>query len=310
MSRSDRTKVATNAITPEKLLTSAVAQAGTFTLDYPSGYTVDDFAIDSPRHILGVGAAPGSKKYYSNADDFTLAFGASSITVTWKNATSIPANSYAKLQLDLPGAQDDATVELVLPSQVRRTHVVEIDLGAPDASSATYFRAAAAIGGAGALTLLQTTLDVPRNIIITNAGDDTGDTYVVTGTDEYGATMIETITGANAGVAAGVKAFKTVSSIVASGASAGNVSVGFGDVLGLPIWIQSSAKVLKEEQDGAAATAGTLVAGLARATQSTATTADVRGTYDPNAACDAAKRFQLTVVVEDPTYKGNPQYDG
>lgn len=298
-----------HAITPQKTLTTAVATAGTFTLDYPEGYTVDDFTLSAPEHILGIGASAGSKSYFTGADYFSVAFGASSITVTWNGAATIPANSVAQLQLDLPGA-NDAEDSIVLPPRVRRVSTVYIDLGKPDASSATYFRAAAAIGAGGALTLLQTTLDVPRNIIITNAGDDSGDTYTVTGTDEYGVAVVETITGANAGVAAGKKAFATVSSITASGASAGDVSIGFGDVLGLPIWLPSTSHVLDELQDGAAPTAGTVVAGLARATRSSATTADVRGTYDPNAACDAAKHFALLVYVDDPTYKGNQQYDG
>lgn len=299
-----------HAVTPNVTLSSAVATAGTFTVPYPDDHTVDNFTLDAPKHVLGVGASAGSKKYYEGPDYFTLAFGATEITVTWKGANTLPAGSVASLQLDKPGANDDGSEVIILPARVRRTHVVELDLGKPDTSSATYFRAAAAIGGAGALVLLQTTLDVPRNIIITNAGDDTGDTYTVTGTDEYGAAVIETITGANAGVAAGKKAFKTVSGIVASGASAGNVSIGFGDVLGLPIWVPSAANFLKDWEDGGDITDGTIVYGLARATVSTATTADVRGTYDPNSACNGAKHFKVLVVVDDPTYKGNQQYDG
>lgn len=300
----------THAVTPNKTLGTAVATSGTFTLDYPDDHSVDDFTLDSPRHVLGVGASEGSKKYYSSADDFSLAFGASEITVTWKNAASIPAGSVVSAQLDKTGANDDATVELVLPAGVNHVHTVTIDLGKPDTSSATYFRAAAAVGGAGALTLLQTTLDVPRNIIITSAGDDTGDTFVVLGEDEYGVVMSETITGANAGVAAGKKAFKEITSITASGASAGNVSIGFGDVLGLPVWVPSAAHLLADYEDGGAITDGTLVAGLARATKSTATTADVRGTYDPNSACNGAKHFKLLVALDDPTYKGNAQFAG
>ena len=295
------------AVTPEKTLTSAVAQAGTFTLDYPANTTVDDYSVKSPNHVLSIGG-----KRYTSSDDFSIAFGASSATVTWKNANTIPAGQKARAQLDKVGGDYQQDDPIVFPARVRPMHVVELHLGAPDTSSATYFRAAAAVGGAGALTLLQTTLDVPRNIIITNAGDDTGDTYVVLGADEYGVAVSETITGANAGVAAGVKAFKTITSITASGASAGNVSIGFGDVLGLPIWIPASGAAYKllELVDGAAATAGTIVAGLARATQSTATTADVRGTYDPNSACNGALVFDIVVAVEDPNYKGNAQYDG
>src|SRR5690349_11052356 len=39
-------------------------------------------------------------------------------------------------------------------------------------------------------------LDVPRNIRITSAGNDTGITFTVSGFDQYGQAMTETITGA------------------------------------------------------------------------------------------------------------------
>jgi len=87
-------------------------------------------------------------------------------------------------------------------------------------------------------------------------------------------------------------------------------TIGFGDVLGLPVFLPSAAFINAELQDGVAASAGTVVAGLSPATVSTATTADVRGTYDPNAACDGSKVFELLVNLSDPTHRGNPQYDG
>ena len=48
---------------------------------------------------------------------------------------------------------------------------------------------------------------------------------------------------------------------------------------------------------GAAPTAGTIVAGVTTAGGSTATTGDVRGTYDPNAACDGSKVFELILAL-------------
>lgn len=53
---------------------------------------------------------------------------------------------------------------------------------------------------------------------------------------------------------------------------------------------------------------GTFVAGVQ--TAPTATTGDVRGTYDPEDACDATKAFTLIAMVPDPTYKGVDNYDG
>lgn len=53
---------------------------------------------------------------------------------------------------------------------------------------------------------------------------------------------------------------------------------------------------------------GTLVAAVDSA--ATATTGDVRGTYDPVDACNGSKVFQLLVAVPDPTDRGVSQYAG
>jgi hypothetical protein len=36
----------------------------------------------------------------------------------------------------------------------------------------------------------------------------------------------------------------------------------------------------------------------------------VRGTYDPDSACNGTKTFTLLVALTDPTYKGVAQYAG
>ncbi len=55
---------------------------------------------------------------------------------------------------------------------------------------------------------------------------------------------------------------------------------------------------------------GTLVPGLTPATKSTATTADVRGTYAPTATLDGSVSISLLVLAADPSFLGNPQYEG
>lgn len=287
------------AVTPKKQLTAAVAPAGTFTLDYPVGFGVGNFGLDAPKHVLLVGA-----NFYEDATKFSVAFGATQITVTWKGSGSIAAGSYVQAQLDIRGGSDANPTQRVYPARVNAQTVVKASLGAPIATAAANLRAAAAVGGAGALALLLATLDVPRNLIFTSSGNDTGITFTITGKDEASRTVVETVTGANAGVAAGKKAFKTITSIVASGASAGTVAVGIGNVLGLPVWVPNAGAILKEFQDNTVPTAGTFVAGLARATTPSATTADVCGTYVPNSAPDGAKVYDILLLLDDPTYTG------
>jgi hypothetical protein len=95
--------------------------------------------------------------------------------------------------------------------------------------------AAQAVAGAGNLTLAGaltsggtwTASDgLARKITITSAGDDSGDTFTITGTDAEGRAQTEVVTGANTSTAMSTKYFKTVTSIADSGAAAGNVSAG------------------------------------------------------------------------------------
>lgn len=71
------------------------------------------------------------------------------------------------------------------------------------------------------------TLSPPRRIVITSSGDDTGITFTVTGTDRAGTAITDTVTGANAGAATTNKLFATVTVVAASGATDGDVEVGW-----------------------------------------------------------------------------------
>ena len=80
------------------------------------------------------------------------------------------------------------------------------------------------------------TLDTARNIIFTSAGNDSGITFALSGTDAGGNSISETVTGANAGVAVSALAYLTVKSIKASAATASTLTVGTSGVAISP-WI-------------------------------------------------------------------------
>lgn len=110
---------------------------------------------------------------------------------------------------------------------------VIINCGPYTAPSATNIRTASTISAAGTVTLNGSlvssgtaTLDQPRRVLFTSVGSDSGITFTVTGTDWNNMPAIEVVTGANATTTYTVYDFKTVTSVVASGASAGNVSIG------------------------------------------------------------------------------------
>lgn len=61
---------------------------------------------------------------------------------------------------------------------------------------------------------------------ITSAGDDSGITFTVTGTDRYGRPQSETIAGTNTTLAQTTKNFLTVTQIASSGSTASTVTAG------------------------------------------------------------------------------------
>lgn len=103
------------------------------------------------------------------------------------------------------------------------------------AASATNI-AASQSPGAGAITLNGSaatggvaTLDTQRRVIVTSGGNDTGITFTVSGTNQSGAPISETIAGAS-GVAQTNLDFKTVTSVTHTGSVASTVTVGTNGV--------------------------------------------------------------------------------
>lgn len=95
-------------------------------------------------------------------------------------------------------------------------------------------------GAAGALTLDGTLVTdgvailgtdrVQRRVLITAAADDSGRTFTITGTDGYGRTISEDVTGPNATTASSTLNFQTVTSVVVDAATAGAIEVGTSGV--------------------------------------------------------------------------------
>lgn len=293
----------------EVTLANAVASGGTITVPYPSGTGLGSFA--GFGHIMVATGLQGV--FTQDAGGISVAF-STSITVTYNGSTPIPANSLVRFQFNIAGDDNLEIPDLSTVSpKVSFVHPIIIDLGVPAAIVTNGIAESQSDTGAHSLTLDGSlaedgvvTLDVPRNVIVDSGGADTA-VLTVIGTDEYGNDMRENITLAGTSAVAGKKAFKTITAINASATIANGAFVGTGDVLGLPVYVPSGA-ILEEYEDGAAASAGTFVAGVQ--TTATATTGDVRGTYDPNSAANGSKAFKLAVMLTDPTYKGVDQYDG
>lgn len=187
----------------------------------------------------------------------------------------------------------------------------------PDDETITYtFPAASASPTDGSLN--DGEFDVPRNVVaaVTHQTSIVAMTIVVTGKDQYGETVVEQLdvsaTGTSKSVA-GKKAFKSVSKIEissASDATANTVNIGTGDVLGLPYRVDANGLVAARGAN--AADTGTFVP--ADTTEATATTGDVRGTYDPSTTLNGSNRVAVLIKIANPGSKvgayGVAQYGG
>lgn len=127
-----------------------------------------------------------------------------------------------------------------------------------------------------------------RNVTVTST--DAGD-ITIYGEDYLGQRMTETIT-CIVGDADGKKAFKRILGYISASDLAGDVTLKYGPEYGLPF---CATEIVRETVDGAAATEGAITA--PDTNTPTATTGDVRGTFNPNTAGDAAKDITLTYIA-------------
>lgn len=155
-------------------------------------------------------------------------------------------------------------------------------LGAPALAVADYVVASTNMK-VGAYTLAHATLDVARNVVVTSTAAgaaDTQGTVTVVGTNILGAPITEVITPSTAAPVAGLKAFKTITSVTGAGwvINAGNdtIVVGTGNAIGLPYAIADADHVFLATLDGTVTTPNAVAGG----TVETSTVDLSAGTYN------------------------------
>jgi hypothetical protein len=239
--------------TSEAFAGALIATSGTKTFPYPAGTSAGTFAAYG--HKLWVDKF---QRLLSSPSDFTVSFGASEVTVTYLGATSIPAGARMNLQMNIEGAdQNEPALAAVNEADIKRTvlgSVARVTLGSPIAAdpdgfcvsqnltSAGVFSTSVTAAAAIAAAALAGSNTVPRNVVASWTGTAV---LTVTGTDEYGNVMKES-SGSGTSFT-GKKAFKTVTDISVS-ANVTSLTVGSGNVLGLPAFLSNQANVISVKE--------------------------------------------------------------
>ena len=141
---------------------------------------------------------------------------------------------------------------------------------------------------------------IALNVRATCAGNDTGGTLTVRGFSIYGEPMSEAIALGTAAVYAGKKAFKYILSATPSGTLSGNtISVGTGDVIGLPLRVDNfeNIQIWYGAPPPALVSAATGFLAADATSPATGTTGDVRGTYALQSASNGTNKLVVSIGI-------------
>jgi hypothetical protein len=227
-------------------------------------------------------------------------------------AKGAPFHPLTRLSLGTPALADDnalidAATSTNMPNNSTKTYTPATDGTAPldNTDSPAPITITTATGGSA----LVWPLDVPRNIVSTNAktGTTAAITVLISGYDLYKRPMTELQTlaaTATSVTVAGKKAFKYVASIAiasAANATTNSLVVGTGSALGLPYALKSLGDVFKASLGGVqelinVASNATVVAADATS-PATTVTGDARGTITFTGALNGTKEAVVWAYI-------------
>lgn len=291
------------------VLSANVLPAGTFVVGYPTGKDRGSFSQGINVRLIANG------KQFVAPDDFTVAYGVASATVTYNGATTLIAGQTFVLQLDDVGTANPQLEPI--SGQAIHTPVTlsTLNLGSPGAAVANNLYLSAALATAAGVTTALTGALVANGVGIIDAR--TGRALVaawtgaavltIRGFDMFGKAMTES---SASGIAfTGKKAFAKVTSISTS-ADITLLTVGTSAILGMPVYVPNAALILAQSVDGVVAAAGTFTPPLVLSSKVTAISAGVHGTYAPALAPDGSRSFSLLVALPTPGFLGQTQFSG
>lgn len=111
----------------EMALSAAVATNGTFTVSYPAGTNKASFLKGVDHRMVALQSEMLSPK------DFTIAFGDTAATITYKGTTTLPISSRVVVQLDMAKSNNvlDTDFESLESHGIEPSKIVRVQLGNP-----------------------------------------------------------------------------------------------------------------------------------------------------------------------------------
>ena len=278
---------------------------GSLTIPYPEGKNEGHF-FSAVNHTISAGAT-----FFRAPRDFVVITLPDRIQILWRIAQTVPAGTIINLQLEEPCGEfyRDMRMGIAVPGLVEsRTYL--INLSAPKLAYSDYYVAATNVPDPRSLPLLNNSVVTPRNVVIHSTADNTHCEFTIEGEDLYGRPMIEILNGPVVGQTVGNKAFARVNKISTSQQCKGEISVGIGNKVGLPVFLPGPGYVTSEIINGLRIYGGTITSG--EKGYPGPRTGDVRGTYSPpeNFPLNGKNTIHLLVSLTNPSNIGLPDYAG
>jgi len=287
------------------ILEEDLPQHGVLTFPYPKGKNEASFFGAFNHNVLI------DDVFFKSPIDFTIVPQIDCLELHWLNNRTVKSGAILYMNLEELGTtfyydpKTNATVQNMVAS-----NVFMVNLRAPLEKNRTHFVDIQRIAQEGQLTLVNDAPDIPRNVTVASTANDTERQFRIDGVDCYDRPMTEVIPGPNAGIRQGKKAFAKITRIHADGSSNGEIAIGYGNRLGLPVYLPAEGYVIQEMVAGKTPPHGMIVTGDIGAPS--ATSGDRRGTYTPSPSVklDGRHAVYLLLSLPNPGNIGSPDYVG
>lgn len=274
-------------------------------IPYPRGKNEGSF-FSAINHNMGIDG-----QFFLCPRDFILTMRHDNIALHWHGPMDLKRGTLMNLQLEEPGSDfyfDSKRGTTIL--NMVQSSLYLVNLGGPRVENANLYVRSQIITMPGNIPLSSEQPYTARNVVIHSTQDNSHCIFRLEGIDLYGRPMIEDIHGptAESGRADGNKAFTQLNKISVKGECVGEISVGTGSKLGLPVFLPAPGFVIRETLDGVTVIGGTIVPGETR--YPTAFTNDTRGTYTPPRPqeLDGRTAVHLLVSLPSPGNIGLPDF--